>query len=89
LVVHPLDAAARAIGSGDQVRVFNGRGAAILIAQVADSVARGVVAAPSVRWPSQSPGGQGINVLTSERLTDIGGGPTFYSCLVQVEKIGD
>ena len=29
------------------------------------------------------------NMLTSQRLTDKGGGPTFYSCLVQVEKIGD
>jgi anaerobic selenocysteine-containing dehydrogenase len=89
LVICPADAAARGIGSGDQVRVFNDRGAAILIATVADSVARGVVSAPSVRWPKKSPGGNGINVLTSERLTDIGGGPTFYSCLVQVERIGD
>jgi hypothetical protein len=27
-----------------------------------------------------------INALTSERLTDIGGGPTFYSTLVEVRK---
>ena len=27
--------------------------------------------------------------FTSDRLTDIGGGPTFYSCLVDVEKCGD
>jgi hypothetical protein len=26
-------------------------------------------------------------VLTSETLTDIGGGATFYSCLVEVEPI--
>jgi len=30
-----------------------------------------------------------INVLTSERVTDIGGGATFYSCLVDVVKSGD
>jgi hypothetical protein len=30
-----------------------------------------------------------VNALTSDRLTDIGGGPTFYSCLVEVEKCGD
>jgi anaerobic selenocysteine-containing dehydrogenase len=48
-----------------------------------------VVSAPSVRWPKNAPNGRGINALTSERLTDQGGGPTFYSCLVQVEKIGD
>ena len=30
-----------------------------------------------------------VNAVTSERLTDYGGGPTFYSCLVEVERIGD
>ena len=32
------------------------------------------------------PGGANINALTSERLTDIGGGATFYSTLVEVAK---
>jgi hypothetical protein len=27
----------------------------------------------------------GVNQLTSQRLTDLGGGPTFYSTLVCVE----
>jgi hypothetical protein len=27
-----------------------------------------------------------VNALTSERLTDIGAGPTFYSTLVEVAK---
>jgi anaerobic selenocysteine-containing dehydrogenase len=89
LVIHPADAAPRGIADADQVRLFNGRGASILTARVAAAVARGVVSAPSVRWPNRSPGGRGINSLASERLTDQGGGPTFYSCLVQVEKIGD
>jgi anaerobic selenocysteine-containing dehydrogenase len=89
LVIHPADAQPRGIAAGDQVRVFNDRGASVLIAQVALSVARGVVSAPSVRWPKKAPRTQGINALTSDRLTDIGGGPTFYSCLVQVERIGD
>ncbi len=30
--------------------------------------------------------GNNINMLTPQRLTDKGGGPAFYSCLVQVEK---
>ncbi len=45
--------------------------------------------APSVRWARRAPDKRSINALTSERLTDAGGGPTFYSCLVQVERIGD
>ena len=53
------------------------------------SIAPGVVCAPSVRWPKLAADGNSVNMLTSQRLTDKGGGPTFYSCLVQVEKIGD
>ena len=48
-----------------------------------------MVCAPSTRWASKSPAFRNVNALTSERLTDQGGGPTFYSCLVQVEKSGD
>jgi anaerobic selenocysteine-containing dehydrogenase len=83
------DAAARDIATGDRVRLFNDRGACILTAEVDGVVGAGVVRAPSVRWGKRSPNGQGINALASERLTDMGGGPTFYSCLVQVEKCGD
>jgi len=83
------DAAARGISSGDQVRVYNDRGACLLRAEVDGAVRPGVVCAPSVRWARSAPDRQNVNGLTSERLTDIGGGPTFYSCLVQVEKSGD
>ncbi|MCU1234011.1 MAG: molybdopterin oxidoreductase, partial [Candidatus Solibacter sp.] len=83
------DAEARGIRDADPVRVFNGRGSCLLTAGVNGRVRPGVVAVPSVRWAKSSPNGSGINALTSERLTDFGGGATFYSCLVQVEKIGD
>jgi anaerobic selenocysteine-containing dehydrogenase len=83
------DAEARGIRSGDLVRAFNDRGSLILKADVDGMVGRGVVRAPAVRWAKRSPDGHSANALTSERLTDIGGGPTFYSCLVEVEKCGD
>jgi anaerobic selenocysteine-containing dehydrogenase len=83
------DAAARGISTGDQVRVYNDRGSCLLRAEVDGVVRQGVVSIPSVRWASMSPDGQSVNALTSDRLTDKGGGPTFYSCLVQVEKSGD
>ena len=89
LWMHPGDASERGIEPGEQVRVFNNRGSCILKARITDGVRTGVVRAPSVRWVKRSPGGKGINVLTSDRLTDIGGGPVFYSCLVQVERCGD
>jgi anaerobic selenocysteine-containing dehydrogenase len=48
-----------------------------------------VASAPAVRWARRAPSGRNINAVTSDRLTDKGGGPTFYSCLVEVERIGD
>lgn len=89
LWMHTADAAPRQIADGDLVRVFNDRGSVMLQASVNGSVAEGVVRAPSVRWPKRSPNGTGINALTSPRLTDLGGSPTFFSCLVQVERCGD
>jgi anaerobic selenocysteine-containing dehydrogenase len=86
LEIHPEDAAPRGIVSGDLVEVQNMRGAVRLQAAVAPTVRPGVVRAPSVRWNKRSPGGLGINLLTSSRLTDIGGGPTFYNCLVEVRR---
>ena len=89
LAMHQKDAQARGIATGDRVRAFNDRGSCLLKAEVDGVVREGVVRAPSVRWSKLAPDAQGINVLTSDRLTDIGGGPTFYSCLVQVERCGD
>jgi anaerobic selenocysteine-containing dehydrogenase len=83
------DAGTRGIRDADHVRVFNDRGSCTLVASVDGRVRPGVVSAPSVRWGKRSPGRRTINALTSERLTDYGGGPTFYSCLVEVERIGD
>ena len=87
--LHALDAAARSIVSGDQVRIFNGRGSCLLRAEVDGMSRAGVATAPSIRWNKRAADGRNLNVLTSDRLTDIGGGPVFYSCLVQVEKCGD
>jgi len=83
------DAGPRGIRSDDHVRVFNDRGSCTLVASVDGRVPGGVVCAPAVRWGKRSPGKRNVNALTSERLTDYGGGATFYSCLVEVERIGD
>lgn len=89
LHIAAADAARRGIADADQVRLWNDRGSCLLLARVDDSVRAGVVCAPAVRWGKRAAGERNVNVLTSERLTDAGGGPTFYSCLVEVERIGD
>jgi anaerobic selenocysteine-containing dehydrogenase len=86
LEIHGTDAAARGIVTGDEVQVFNGRGSIALKALVNGQVGAGVVAA-RLDWNKLSAGGGNVNALTSETLTDIGGGATFYSTLVEVRKV--
>lgn len=86
LEMHPEDAAARTIEDGDTVEVFNERGSIELQVLVRRSVPRGVMAG-RLNWSRLSPGGRNVNALTSERLTDIGRGATFYSTLVEVRKV--
>jgi anaerobic selenocysteine-containing dehydrogenase len=89
LHLHPADAGPRSIRNGDRVRVFNDRGSVLLQAEIDGVVQPGVVRSPSTRWLKRSSDKRNINALTSDRLTDMGGGPTFYNCLVQVERCGD
>ena len=86
LEMHGIDATARAIVTGDEVEVFNGRGRLALKAVVNGHVGAGVVSA-RLDWNKLSAGGGNVNALTSETLTDIGRGPTFYSTLVEVRKL--
>jgi anaerobic selenocysteine-containing dehydrogenase len=84
LSINPHDAAQRGIVEGMPVRAFNDRGSCFFVAKISGDVQPGVLQARTMRWNRSSPEQQGVNQLTSERLTDIGGGPTFYSCLVEV-----
>ena len=89
LEMHDDDALARGIQQDDLVDVFNARGSMALRARIGGKVGRGVVAA-RLDWNKLGGDLSGrhanVNALTSERLTDIGGGATFYSTLVQVRK---
>jgi anaerobic selenocysteine-containing dehydrogenase len=89
LHLNAIDAQQRGIQEADLVRVFNDRGAVLLRAAIDGTAPPGVVSAPSIRWAKRAPDRRNVNVLTSDRLTDAGGGPTFYSCLVEVERAGD
>jgi anaerobic selenocysteine-containing dehydrogenase len=86
LEIHTADAERRGIREGDWVRIFNDRGEVRLKAHVNGAVQPGVVAA-RLNANRFTPDGKSINNLTAETLTDIGGGATFYSCLVEVEPV--
>jgi anaerobic selenocysteine-containing dehydrogenase len=80
----PADAAPRGIADGDRVRVHNERGELVLAARVGDGVRPGVVAVAHGRW--RSLGGGAANDLTSDGLSDRGGGADFYGTRVEVTR---
>ena len=90
LEMHGEDAEARGVAHNDEVEIFNGRGSITLRARLSGKVGRGVVAA-RLDWSKLHGDLSGrqanVNALTSERLTDLGGGPTFYSTLVEVRRV--
>jgi anaerobic selenocysteine-containing dehydrogenase len=86
LEMHEEDAKARGITDGDPVRIWNERGSLMLTALVNGGVPPGVVAA-RMDWAKLHADGSNVNALTSERLTDLGAGATFYSVLVEVVRV--
>jgi anaerobic selenocysteine-containing dehydrogenase len=75
----------RGIANGDTVRVYNRRGEIRLKARVDGAVQPGVVSA-KLNWAKLGPEFRNVNVLTSEKLSDLGNSATFYSVLVEVES---
>ncbi len=85
LEISSTDARTRGITNGDTVKVFNRRGEIFLKARVDGAVQPGVVSA-KLNWAKLGAGFRNINVLTSEKLSDLGNSATFYSVLVEVES---
>ncbi len=86
LEIHPQDAEARGIQAGKLVRVFNDRGSFEAVAVVGETVRPGVVVAPGIWWNKLTGERANANATTSTRLTDMGGGATFFDNLVEVRQ---
>lgn len=84
LDIHPDDAAMRAIAAGQRVEIFNDRGTFTAEAILTDRVRPGVVSAPSIWWGKLTSDDTNANETTSQRLTDLGQGATFYDNQVEV-----
>ncbi|MBT2726199.1 molybdopterin oxidoreductase family protein [Bacillus sp. ISL-75] len=80
------DAFTAGIVDGDMVRVWNDRGECRLKAAVGDQVLPGVVVTQGL-WADSVDSKQLVNSLTPDRIADMGGGATFFSGRVSVEKI--
>ena len=88
LLMHPDDAAARALKEGDAIRVFNERGEVRCNVAVGGWIRPGTVSLPKGLWRKHTANGYTANVLAPDTLTDLGGGACFNDARVQVEKVG-
>jgi anaerobic dimethyl sulfoxide reductase subunit A len=90
IFINPVDAAARGIGDGDLVRVWNELGELVIQARLTQRILPGVVDIPQGAWWNPDVNGvdQGgcINVLTSHRWTPLAFGSTQHSIMVEIEK---
>ncbi|NOR11387.1 MAG: molybdopterin-dependent oxidoreductase [Desulfovibrionaceae bacterium] len=91
VLVHPEDAAICNVQEGAEVILQNGRGRTTRFARVTTDTRKGVLVAEGIFWPvepvaagDEVPGG--INDLTSQKLTDMGGGATFHESLVSLSR---
>lgn len=85
LRMHPTDAAARGLSSGEEVRVWNDLGDVVLPLEVTDAVRPGVVASEKGAWLRTSPTGQTISALVSaEMRADLADGACFNDTEVEV-----
>ena len=82
-VLHPDEAARRGLADGAQVRLFNERGAVGLVLRISDEVLPGVVLVPGQRPDEETLGGT-VNMLCSDRYTDLGDGATYQSTFLDV-----
>ena len=80
------DASVGGISDGDLVRVWNDRGECQLKVSVGENVLPGVVVTQGL-WADAQGTTRLVNALTPDRIADMGGGATFFSGRVSVEKI--
>ncbi len=87
LALHPSDAAARKIRSGDTVRVFNELGEVVCIAEVKDRIRSGVASMPKGAWRKSSRNGQTATALAPATTNIVGGGACYNDARVEVERM--
>jgi anaerobic selenocysteine-containing dehydrogenase len=85
LYMNSADALTACIEDGDTVRIWNDRGECELVVSVGDTVLPGVVVTQGL-WADSAEAKQAVNLLTPDRIADMGGGATFFSGRVNVAK---
>lgn len=84
LQLSPTDAAQRGLHDGQQVVAHNPWGEVEFLLKVTDTVPTGVAVAEGVHWLTAAGNLRNVNALTSQRLTDLGNGSTYYDNAIDV-----
>jgi len=87
LAMHVQDAGDRGINDGDLVKVFNQYGELKIQVRISEKVRQGVVSIPQGYWPSLITGYSSANALTTDALSDRGGGGAFQESIVEVSLV--
>lgn len=87
LFIHTEDAEREGITDGDWVIISNDNGCCELMATVGEAVLPGVVVSQGL-WADSSDHQPKhlVNALTSDRLSDMGGGATFFSSRIRLKR---
>jgi anaerobic selenocysteine-containing dehydrogenase len=87
LMMNPVDAEQRGLTGSKSVLAFNNLGTVEFTLKITAQVPVGTVVTEGVWWNEFTPGGRGVNALTSQRLTDGGRGSTLYDVTVEVKAV--
>jgi anaerobic selenocysteine-containing dehydrogenase len=87
LQLHPDDARARGIATGDGVRVFNALGEVRCRALLSERIRPGVVSLPKGAWRRSFRSGTSATALVADDLSEIGGGACFNDARVEVQAL--
>jgi anaerobic selenocysteine-containing dehydrogenase len=87
LEIHPDDAAARDLATGDRVRVWNELGEVICRLRLSEDLRPGVICLPKGLWSHHTENGATSNALVPATLTDLAGGACFNDARVEVARV--
>jgi anaerobic selenocysteine-containing dehydrogenase len=85
-ILNPAEAERRGLEDGDPVELYNDRGALGATLQTSDDVPSSVVLVPGQRPSGESHHGT-VNLLCSDRYTDLGEGATYQSTFLEIRRL--
>lgn len=87
VLVHPEDALACGIADSEHAIIRSPQGAIRRRVKVTHDALQGTIIAVGQWWPKLAPDGKGLNELTSQELTDLGGGSLFGNAVVSLAPV--